>query len=131
MCLLFLLIKYRKGDDIMARKGQKFKERTAQEKYEIIRPLLNYEATYGKISKKYNIGPGLLSAWVNKYKENGLDGLVNKKKPGNPLVKYFRRKTLTKEEQLEYENMKLRIENELLKKGYLMKGDGTIVRFMK
>ena len=28
----------------------------------------------------------------------------------------------SKEEQLEYENMKLRIENELLKKGYLMKG---------
>ena len=38
---------------------------------------------------------------------------------------------LTKEEQLEYENMKLRIENELLKKGYLMKGDGTIVKFTK
>ena len=46
-------------------------------------------------------------------------------------MKYSRRKTLTKEEELEYENMKLRIENELLKKGYLMKGDGTIVRFMK
>ena len=46
-------------------------------------------------------------------------------------MKYSRRKKLTKEEQLEYENMKLRIENELLKKGYLMKGDGTIVRFMK
>ena len=40
-------------------------------------------------------------------------------------------KTHTKEEQLEYENMKLRIENELLKKGYLMKGDGTIVKFTK
>jgi hypothetical protein len=30
-----------------------------------------------------------------------------------------------------YENMKLRIENELLKKGYLMKGDGTIVKYTK
>ena len=38
---------------------------------------------------------------------------------------------LTKEEHLEYENMKLRIENELLKKGYLMKGDGTIVKYTK
>jgi hypothetical protein len=27
--------------------------------------------------------------------------------------------------------MKLRIENELLKKGCLMKGDGTIVKFTK
>jgi hypothetical protein len=60
-----------------------------------------------------------------------MKGLVNKKKPGNPLSKYQNKKNLTKEEQLEYENMKLRIENELLKKGYLMKGDGTIVKFMK
>ena len=46
----------------MASKGQKFKEKNAQEKYEIIKPLLNYEATYGEISKKYNINNGLLSA---------------------------------------------------------------------
>ena len=46
-------------------------------------------------------------------------------------MKYSQRKTLTKEEQLEYDNMKLRIENELLKKGYLMKGDGSIVKFTK
>ena len=36
----------------MATKGQKFKERTSNEKYKIIEPLLNYEATYGQISKK-------------------------------------------------------------------------------
>ena len=116
----------------MAKKGQKFKERTTQEKYEMIKPLLNYEASYGEISKKYGINKGLLASWVTKYKENGLDGLKNKKKPGNPMAKYFTRKHFeSKEEQLEYENMKLRIENELLKKGYLMKGDGTIVKFTK
>ena len=60
-----------------------------------------------------------------------MKGLENKKKLGNSLVKYCNRKNLTKEEQLEYENMKLRIENELLKKGYLMKGDGSIVKFTK
>ena len=61
----------------------------------------------------------------------GMKGLKNKKKPGNPLAKYSIKRILSKEEQLEYENMKLRIENELLKKGYLMKGDGSIVKFMK
>ena len=116
----------------MATKGQKFKERTAQEKYKIIEPLLNYEATYGQISKKYGINNGSLAAWVNKYKENGMKGLENKKKSGNPLSKvYSKKKFKDREEQLEYENMKLRIENELLKKGYLMKGDGTIVKFTK
>ena len=46
----------------------------------------------------------------------GEDSLDNKKKPGNPLAKYSRRKNLSKIESLEYENMKLRIENERLKK---------------
>ena len=73
----------------------------------------------------------MIRRWVRLYIEHGENVLQNKKKPGNPLTKYSRRKTLTKEEQLEYENMKLRIENELLKKGYLMKGDGSIVKFMK
>ena len=36
-------------------------------------------------------------------------GLVNKKKPSNPLSKYSKKQSLTKEERLEYENMKLKI----------------------
>jgi len=116
----------------MATKGQKFKERTAQEKYKIIEPLLNYEATYGQISKKYGINNGSLAAWVNRYKEYGMKGLENKRKPGNPLAKIYAKKTFkNREEELEYENMKLRIENERLKKGYLVKGDGSVVVFKK
>ncbi len=98
----------------MAKKGQKFKQWTAEEKYKIIEPVLNMEKSTWDITR-----------------EKGIEGLNNQKKPGNPLSKYQNKKNLTKEEQLEYENMKLRIENELLKKGYLMKGDGTIVKFTK
>ena len=47
-----------------------------------------------------------------------MPGLENKRKPGNPLVRYQRKKELTELERLEYENMKLRIENLRLKKGY-------------
>ena len=68
---------------------------------------------------------------MKKYRENGIDGLKSKKKPGNPLSRYSNKKFLTKEEKLEYENMKLRIENEMLKKGFLMKEDGTYVKFTK
>ena len=84
-----------------------------------------------EVARENDISGGLLRNWIIKYNNYGIESLENKKKPGNPLAKYSRRKTLTKEEQLEYDNMKLRIENELLKKGYLMKGDGSIVRFMK
>ena len=115
----------------MANKGQKFKEWTSEEKYKTIEPLLKMEKSICAYAKEIGINSGLLYAWLKKYRQNGIEGLVNKKKPGNPLAKYSSRKTLTKEEQLEYENIKLKIENELLKKGYLMKGDGTIVKFMK
>ena len=42
-----------------------------------------------------------------------------------------KKKKLTDMEKLQYENMKLRIENERLKKGYLVKGDGSVVVFKK
>lgn len=132
MCLLFILLKYLKGDDNMAIKGQKFREWNKNDKYKMIKPLLNYEATFSEISRKYNVSRGLLSAWINKYRKFGIEGLENKKKPGNPMTKYFTTKNFnSKEEKLEYENMKLRIENEMLKKGFLMKEDGTYVKFMK
>lgn len=48
------------------------------------------------------------------------------------MSKYFVTKHFnSREEELEYENMRLRIENERLKKGYLVKGDGSIVVFKK
>ena len=115
----------------MANKGQKYKQWSPNEKFKIIEPLLNMEKSIWGYGKEIGINSGLLYSWIKKYREKGMDGLTNKKKPGNPLSKYQSKKNLTKEEQLEYENMKLRIENELLKKGYLMKGDGTIVKFMK
>ena len=115
----------------MASKGQKYKIWTPEEKLKIIEPLLNMEKGMWSYSKETGINSGLLYSWIKKYREKGIEGLTNKKKPGNPLSKYQSKKFLTKEEQLEYENMKLRIENELLKKGYLMKGDGSIVKFTK
>lgn len=116
----------------MAKKGQKFKIWTVAEKYKVINPpIINLEVSLSKVVKETGISNSMLHLWTKSYKEKGIDGLKNKKKPGNPLVKYSKRKHLTKEEQLKYENMKLRIENELLKKGYLMKGDGAIVRFIK
>ena len=104
---------------------------TRDEKYKVIEPIINFEKSSAQVTRETGISNGMLSKWVKRYNEHGIEGLKNKKKPGNPLSRYSNKKVLTKEEQLEYDNMKLRIENELLKKGYLMKGDGTIVKFTK
>ena len=116
----------------MARKGQKFRQWTAEEKYKIIEPALNMQKSTRYITKTTGLSNGMINNWIKKYREKGMEGLNNKKKSGNPMAKYYTTKKFkNNEEKLEYENMKLRIENELLKKGYLMKGDGSIVKFTK
>ena len=115
----------------MASKGQKYKRWTAEEKYKIIKPVLDMEISTFQITKETGLNNGMINNWIKAYREKGYEGLTPKRKHNNPLAKYSHKKDLTKEEKLEYENMKLRIENELLKKGYLMKGDGTIVKFTK
>ena len=93
------------------------------------KPIIDLEISLAQTGKNTGVSNSMLHRWIKSYKENGYDGLKAKKKPGNPLMKYSRRKNLTKEEHLEYENMKLRIENERLKKGYIVEGDGQVVIF--
>ena len=92
--------------------------------------LLNGLSTH-QVAKNEDISSGMLRNWIKKYIEQGEGSLENKRKPGNPLMMYSKRKELSELEKLEYENMKLRIENERLKKGYMMKGDGSFVMYKK
>lgn len=102
-----------------------------EEKLKAVKRVLDNHETAEDVRKELNINSGLLHAWIQKYLNDGEKGLVNKIKPGNPLAKYQSKKQLTDIEKLEYENMKLRIENERLKKGYMMKGDGSFVMYKK
>ena len=112
-------------------KGGTNKYWTAEEKYEVIKPIINFEKSSSQVTKETGINNGMISVWVKKYNEDGLNGLENKRKPGNPMSSLMNKKNLTDIEKLELENMKLSIENERLKKGYLVKGDGSIVAFKK
>lgn len=102
-----------------------------EEKLRIINRHIKDGISTIQVAKEEDISGGMLRNWIKKYLEYGESSLENKKKPGNPLAKYLNKENLTKEEQLAYENMKLRIENEMLKKGFLMKEDGTYVKFTK
>ena len=112
-------------------KGGKNKYWSKKEKLRIVNRVLIDGLSSKQVSDSENISNGMLSKWIQKYLELGEIGLENAKKPGNPLSKYSSKKNLTEIEKLEYENMKLRIENERLKKGYIVKGDGSIVTFKK
>jgi len=116
----------------MASKGQKFTYWSKEEKIRIVKKVVEEGKSSYDVAKEENISSsGMIRRWVKTYIENGQEALENKKKPGNPLSKYLRKKNLTDIEKLQYENMKLRIENERLKKGYLVEGDGSIVIFKK
>jgi transposase-like protein len=110
-------------------KGGRNKYYTKEEKLKIVELMIEKNISCLKIEKEYNISHSLSNKWLREYLNKGEKGLENKIKPGNPLVKYMNKKNMTREEELEYENMKLRIENERLKKGYIVKGDGQIVVF--
>lgn len=112
-------------------KGGTNKYWTAEEKYKVIKPIIEFEKSSSQVTKETGISNGMLSTWVKKYTKNGMKGLENKKKPGNPMSSLMNRKNLSDMEKLELENIKLRIENERLKKGYQVKGDGSIVVFKK
>ena len=98
-------------------------------KLKLVKEVLDEHKSTLEITTRENISNGMFNRWIKSYLELGENGLINKKKPGNPLMKYSAKKKLTDIEKLEYENMKLRIENERLKKGYLVKGDGQVVIF--
>ena len=98
-----------------------------EDKLKIINKVLINGISARQVAIQEDISDGMLCTWIKKYLEQGENALENKKKPGNPLTKYSRIKELNELEKLEYENMKLRIENERLKKGYMMKEDGSVV----
>ncbi len=101
-----------------------------EEKLRIVKRITEDYESQSYIALSEKISEGMLSTWIKKYLDYGEKSLENKKKPGNPLTKYQSRKELTKFEELQYENMKLSIENERLKKGYVVKGVGLNKQFI-
>ena len=102
-------------------KGGKNRTWTSKEKYDVILPIINGEISKRDRVKELGLALGMIGNWIAAYNRGGIEALENKRKPGNPLQKYQARKELSYTEQLEYENMRLRIENERLKKGYTSK----------
>ena len=93
-----------------------------EEKLTLVKRMLSGESGR-QLERESGIEHSQIHKWTKQYLEGGEAALVNKRKPGNPLAKYTRKKELTPTEQLEYKIALL--ERELLKK------DGEIVRLKK
>lgn len=99
-------------------KGGKNKEWSRENKLRIVMRVLNGEKSRKEVIIEEGISRSQFHYWLKAFEEKGIEGLEGKRKPGNPLVKFTSKKQLTEIEQLQYENMKLKIENARLKKGY-------------
>lgn len=103
-------------------KGGKNTFHSKEEKLALVKRNLEGETAVA-LERETGIYHAQIHEWTKRYLAGGEEALVNKKKPGNPLVKYTKKKELTQTEKLEYKIALL--ERELLKK------DGEIVRLKK
>ena len=93
-------------------KGGKNNYHSKEEKLSLVKRMISGES--GKaLERETGIYHSQIHKWTKMYIEQGENALENKRKPGNPLAKYTRKKELTYHEKLEYENALLR--RELLK----------------
>ena len=104
--------------------GSKNNMRSPEEKEKIVLEKLN-GVTETSLKNKYKISRDSIWEWTTKYLKHGIDGLKSKTgKSSKKGVSGRPRKAATREEKLERENIKLKIEIERLKKGYYVKGVG-------
>ena len=103
-------------------KGGTNTSHSKEEKLALVSRILKGE-TGRVLEKETGICHTQIHKWTKQYLEEGEDALVNKRKPGNSIAKYHKKKRLTPIEQLEYKIILL--ERELLKR------NGEITRLKK
>jgi len=99
-------------------KGGTNRRFSKEDKHKILLDYLEKGLTQKEVIGKYSISQSLFRKWVNRFKESGVEGLENKKPPGNAYAALYTSKNLSEVAKLKLENLKLKIENERLKKGY-------------
>ena len=109
----------------MAKKGQKFRKWSFEEKLRIVRRHTEEHVSIRELEKQEGAYHALISEWVQKYALEGEDGLRPKPRKGNPYSALHTSKTLTELEELRLRVMKQDIEIARLKKGYWVEGEGA------
>ena len=105
-------------------KGSKNRKYSYDFKLMVVKDHQDNHLSWKELAMKYGVYRSVIQRWVKLYNEGILEtGRIQNR--GNPYAALHTSKSLTREEKLELENLKLKIENERLKKGYLVKGGGA------
>ena len=112
------------------KKGQTRRVWTPEHKAEIVYKHLNEHISVRTLEKEYHADRSMICKWLKKYIAEGESSFVHKGHPGNPFAALHVSKNLSEVERLRLMVAKLEIENERLKKGYLVKGVGAAKEFV-
>ena len=112
------------------KKGKSRRVWTPEQKAEIVYKHLNNHISVRALEKEYQADRSMICKWVKKYIAEGESSFVHKGHPGNPFAALHVSKNLSEVERLRLMVAKLEIENERLKKGYLVKGVGAAKEFV-
>ena len=104
-------------------KGSKNRKYPYEFKLKVIKEYLEDHLSLPELEEKYGVVHSVIIQWTRLYNEGLLK--TGRKRTGNPFSALHTSKSLSREERLELENLKLKIENERLKKGYTVKGGGA------
>ena len=88
-------------------------------KIKVVKEFLEEHISKHELERKYEIDRHVIGNWVDRFQEHGESYFCEEhwgNNGGNPFAALHTSKNLSREERLEFENLKLRIENERLKK---------------
>ena len=111
----------------------KHKKYTPEFKIQCVKDVLEGRKTQIELARIYEMKDTNIIRWIKNYQEHGEEYFYQEHRgtgSGNPYAALHKKKNLSKMERLELENLKLRIENERLKKGYMVKGVGANKEFV-
>ena len=112
----------------------KHKKYTPEFKIQCVKEVLDGRKSQKEIARENEMDDMNIRRWVKNFQEHGEEYFYQEHRgiggSGNPYAALHRKKSLSKMERLELENLKLRIENERLKKGYTVEGVGANKEFV-
>ena len=112
-------------------KGEKNQKWTKEDRLKYVKLCEEDHLAVCTVAQKEGIPRGTLRGWIRRYREGGEDALNPEKlHPGNRFSALHTSKSLSEEERLKLLVEKLQIENERLKKGYIVKGVGADKEFV-
>ena len=97
----------------------KGRKTTLQERIDIVTDHIGSELSYAETAEKYGVSYQQVYQWVQKYKANGIDGLVDRRGRSKPIEKMTELETL----QAENKMLKAQLERKELENIFLKKVD--------